>query len=208
MTGSPLHYAAGGVDGDHSRRRSSVGQKRGRASSTVTTALSETTLERTSETLPALPTLPTLPTMPTMPTMPKPPLNGKDSNIQEHHKKIATLLAGQIFGEMAILRPEQLLRRNATVKCRDHFCELFRIHREQVVNTWLTYPTVRAHLLGLTDKRAKAHVKQVREAKNSCVQEAKRYWHKIIRAKTKHAMLKAKATIRIVGGSNKHHAED
>lgn len=118
----------------------------------------------------------------------------------EHHKKIATLLAGQIFGEMAILRPEQMLRRNATVKCRDHFCELFRIHREQVVDTWLSYPTVRAHLLGLTEQRAKTHYKEVKNAHVECTQEAQRYWKKITRAKSKHAMLRAKATIRLQKG--------
>jgi CRP-like cAMP-binding protein len=72
------------------------------------------------------------------------------SRIHKKSTKIATLLPGQIFGAMSILRPEQHLRRNASVKNRDHFCELFCIHRHEVVNTWLTYPTVSNYLLELT----------------------------------------------------------
>ena len=117
-----------------------------------------------------------------------------------HHRTIATLLAGDIFGEMAILRPEQSLRRTATVKARDYFVELFEVSREDVVNTGLTYPKVREYLLQLAETRAESYVKLVEEVQKDCNKEAQEYWGRITRAKTQHAMMKARALVKISRG--------
>ena len=125
----------------------------------------------------------------------------KSAKGHRHHRTIATLLAGDIFGEMAILRPEQSLRRNATVKARDYFVELFEISREDVVNTWLTYPKVRGYLLQLAETRANSYDSLVRDAQKDCDEEAREYWKAITRAKTKHAMTKARALVKMSQGS-------
>ena len=123
-----------------------------------------------------------------------------DAKGHTHHRTIATLLAGDIFGEMAILRPEQILRRNATVKARDYFVELFEISREDVVNTWLTYPKVRAYLLQLAELRTESYDRLVQDAQKDCNEEALQYWKTITRAKTKHAMAKARALVKMSKG--------
>ena len=117
-----------------------------------------------------------------------------------HQRTIATLLAGEIFGEMAILRPEQALRRTATVKARDYFVELFEVSREDVVNTWLTYPNVREYLLQLAETRAESYEELVQDVQKDCNKEAQEYWRRITRAKTQHAMMKARALVKISRG--------
>ena len=121
---------------------------------------------------------------------------------REKATTIATLLAGSIFGEMAILCPEQKLRRNATVQCQDTFCEVFRVDRNGVVDHWLTYPTVRAHLLELTEKRVATRRKMIEAAKSKVEDATARYWSKITQAKTNHIMLKTSSTIRLNAATN------
>lgn len=101
-------------------------------------------------------------------------------------KKIATVLTGEIFGAMSLLRPSQNLRRCATVKSRDNFCELFEIHRDQVVDTWLVYPTVRQYLLDLVERRALSRERAVNDATIHHTNKSNNYWKKIEKARTAH----------------------
>ena len=85
---------------------------------------------------------------------------------------------------------------------QDTFCEVFRVDRNGVVDHWLTYPTVRAHLLELTEKRVVTRKKMIKEAESKVVEDTVRYWSKITQAKTNHIMLKTSSTIRLNAATN------
>jgi CRP-like cAMP-binding protein len=121
-------------------------------------------------------------------TTPIPPLSLSTPVVHTTNKKIATLLTGEIFGAMSLLRPSQNLRRCATVKSRDNFCELFEIHRDQVVDTWLVYPTVRQYLLELVERRALSHARSVNDAKIHHTNKSNTYWKKIEKARSAHGI--------------------